>query len=191
MLRHLGEGKAANNIEQAVLVTLESGIRTGDMAGFSKPHSTTEFTDAVISNLGKESGTGAAGDFRAVKLPPHSKDVESVVVSERRVTGVDVYVESILQPAELGDELSAATDRTRFTLHAITNRGNTVFPVTDRAVSLVDQYRCRFLLKDRNSDASDPEILALLTRIGETSRWMHVEKLQLFDDENGFSRTAK
>jgi isocitrate dehydrogenase len=191
MLRHIGEGKAANDIEQAVLVTLESGVRTGDMAGFAKPHSTTEFTDVIISNLGKESGTGATGDFRAVKLPPHTNDVASVEVAERIVTGVDVFIESTLQPAELGEELGAATDRTRFMLHAITNRGNTVFPVTDRAVSLVDQYRCRFLLRDRNVDASDPEILALLTRIGETSRWMHVEKLQLFDDENGFSRTAK
>ena len=92
---------------------------------------------------------------------------------------------------DLGNELAAATDRTRFVLHAITNRGNTVYPVTDRTVSLVDQFRCRFLMKDRNADAGDAEILALLTRIGETSRWMHVEKLQLFDDENGFSRTAK
>ena len=74
-------------------------------------------------------------------------------------------------------------------LHAITNRGNTVYPLTERAVSLVDQFRCRFLLNDRNADAGDPEILALLTRIGETSRWMHVEKLQEFDGEPAFSKS--
>src|SRR6266576_5194705 len=113
MLRHIGEGNAANDIEQAVLVTLESGVRTGDMAGFAKPRSTTEFTDMIISNLGKESGTGGTGDFRAVKLPPRTSDVASVEVAARIVTGVDVYIESTLQPAELGEELSAATDRTR------------------------------------------------------------------------------
>ena len=52
MLRHIGEGKAANDIEQAVLVTLESGMRTSDMMGVASPTSTTEFTqgrDRAIS----------------------------------------------------------------------------------------------------------------------------------------------
>ena len=55
MLRHIGEGKAANDVEQAVLVTLESGIRTSDMMGVQNPTSTTDFTKTVISNLGKRS----------------------------------------------------------------------------------------------------------------------------------------
>jgi hypothetical protein len=66
-----------------------------------------------------------------------------------------------------------------------------VYPVKERAVSLIDQYRCRFLSRDRNADVGDSEILALLTRIGESAQWMHVEKLQQFDEEDGFSRTAK
>ncbi|MDQ2890242.1 MAG: isocitrate/isopropylmalate family dehydrogenase, partial [Gemmatimonadota bacterium] len=33
LLRHVGEGKAASEIENAVLVTLEDGVRTGDMEG--------------------------------------------------------------------------------------------------------------------------------------------------------------
>ena len=40
-----------------MLVTLESGVRSGDMAGTEKQSSTTEFADAVISNLGKVSET--------------------------------------------------------------------------------------------------------------------------------------
>jgi isocitrate dehydrogenase len=191
MLRHIGEGKAANDIEQAVLVTLESGVRSADMAGSAKPSSTDEFADAVISNLGKISDTGIRADFEPLKLPPRKDEVASVQARVRRVTGVDVYVESTLQPQELGDDLMALTARTSFALHAITNRGNTVYPVTDRAVSLVDHYRCRFLAKARSADVGDPEILALLTHIGEVHRWNHVEKLQLFDNEDGFSRTAK
>jgi isocitrate dehydrogenase len=191
MLRHIGEGGAASDIEQAVLVTLESGVRSGDMAGSAKPSTTTEFAAAVISNLGKVSGTSAARDFQAMKLPPRTTEVAASAVGTRKVTGVDVYVESTLQPEELADELTAAIAGSTFLLHAITNRGNTVYPVTERAVTLVDQYRCRFMAKSRSSDLGDPEILALLTRIGEGSRWMHVEKLQLFDGEDGFSRTAK
>ena len=191
MLRHLGEGKAANDIEQAVLVTLESGVRTGDMPGFGKPISTTDFADIVISNLGKVSDTSAARTFEPVKLPPRVTEVAAVPVEARKVTGVDVYVESTLGPQELGDELSSLIEGTRFRLHAITNRGNTVYPVKERAVSLIDHYRCRFLAMDRDADVGDPEILALLTRIGESALWMHVEKLQQFDGVDGFSRTAK
>jgi isocitrate dehydrogenase len=191
MLRHIGEGRAANDIEQAVLVTLESGVRSADMAGSAKPSSTTEFADAVISNLGKVSATSGSRDFQAVRLPERATEVAATRVETRKVTGVDIFVESTLQPDELGAELTAATERTRFSLHAITNRGNIVYPAPARSVSLVDQYRCRFLAIDRQGDVSDPEILSLLTHVGETLRWMHVEKLQLFDGDDGFSRTPK
>jgi isocitrate dehydrogenase len=191
MLRHIGEGKAANDIEQAVLVTLESGVRSADMAGSAKPSSTTEFADAVISNLGRTSDVGVGRDFEVVRVAPRKEKVASVPVDERRVTGIDVYIESTLPPDELGDEMTALTANTSFSLQAITNRGNTVFPATERVVSLVDHYRCRFMSKARSTDVGDPEILSLLTRIGETHRWMHVEKLQLFDGDDGFSRTAR
>jgi len=191
MLRHIGEGRAANDIEQAVLVTLESGVRSADMPGSAKPSSTTGFAHAVISNLGKVSTTSGARDFQAVRLPERTSEVAATTVATRRVTGVDVFVESTMQPDELGEELAAVAARSTFSLHAITNRGNTVYPAAARSVSLVDQYRCRFLAKDRNADISDPEILSLITRLGESVRWMHIEKLQLFDGDDGFSRTAK
>ena len=191
MLRHIGEGKAANDIEQAVLVTLESGVRSSDMAGSAKPSTTTEFAQAIISNLGKTSDTGSSREFAALKMPSRKAEVSAVSVDRRHVTGVDVYIETTMQPDELGDEMTALTFDTTFALQAITNRGNTVYPATDRTVSLIDSYRCRFLAKTRSADVGDAEILALLTRIGETQRWVHVEKLQLFDGEDGFSRTAK
>jgi isocitrate dehydrogenase len=191
MLRHIGEGKAANDIEQAVLVTLESGVRSGDMAGTAKASTTTEFADAIISNLGKTSDEAMGRQFDPVKLPQRRDEVSSVTVTSRLVTGVDVYVQSTLQPNDLGEELKMATAGSSLTLQTITNRGNTVFPGETTAVSLIDHYRCRFLARSRTADVGDPEILALLTRIGENHSWMHVEKLYLFDGEDGFSRTAK
>lgn len=191
MLRHVGEGRAANDIEQAVLVALESGVRSADMAGSAQPSSTTEFADAVISNLGKVSSTSGSRTFQAVRLPKHKREVAATFVATRRITGVDIFVESTLRPEELGDELTEVAAPTRFSLHAITNRGNRVYPEGGDSVSLADQYRCRFLAKDRNADLSDPEILSLVTRLGESVRWMHIEKLQLFDGDDGFSRTPK
>ncbi len=192
MLRHIGEGAAADNIEQAVLVTLESGIRSSDMAGTAKPTGTNEFAEAIIANLGRQSETTGAKDFRAVKIPKASRDVHVVEVQSRQVTGVDVYIESRLQPAELGEMLNEVCGGTTVSLQMIGNRGNTVYPMDDdRPVTLVDQYRCRFMKKDRNDDLTDAEILGLLTRIGEDHFWMHIEKLQQFDDEDAFSRVKK
>src|SRR5689334_5261270 len=89
MLRHLGEGKAANDVEQAVLVTLESGIRTSDMMGTEKPAGTNEFTHAVISNLGKTSKLSPPKEYNKVDLPPYHPGVNAVSAKSRRLTGLD------------------------------------------------------------------------------------------------------
>jgi len=191
MLRHIGEGAAAHDIEQAVLVTLESGLRSGDMPGKGKPAKTTEFADAIIANLGRESSTSASADFRAVRIPPASTEVEVAPVNTRRVTGVDVYIESKLMPEELGAALSEVCSGTTVQLQMIGNRGNTVYPASGRSVTLVDHYRCRFMKKNRADTLTNSEILALLTRIGEEHTWMHVEKLQQFNGDDAFSRTQK
>ncbi|HEY8165735.1 MAG TPA: isocitrate/isopropylmalate family dehydrogenase, partial [Gemmatimonadaceae bacterium] len=126
MLRHMGEGAAAEDIEQAVLLTLESGVRSADMPGESKPSSTKEFADAVMANLGKDSSTsGGGGNFRAVRLPASSDKVSTVKVRTRSVTGIDVYIESSMSPEDLVESLNEASSGTTFILQVITNRGST------------------------------------------------------------------
>jgi isocitrate dehydrogenase len=188
MLRHIGEGAAANDVEQAILVTLESGIRMADMQGSGEPATTTAFTDAVIANLGKRSKLTPSREYRAVSLAASSKKVFTVHAATRRVVGVDIYVESELQPAALAKSLKAASAGLPVKLELIANRGSSVFPNTERSVSLVDHYRCRFVC-DGSGDLTDPELLALLARVGEAHRWMHVEKLQQFDGTDAFTRT--
>ena len=188
MLRHLGEGSAANDVEQAILVTLESGIRMGDMQGSGAPASTTGFTDIVISNLGKRSSLSASREYRTASVARATNRVSTVAAAKRRVVGVDIYVESDLQPAALAASLQALANGLPVKLELIANRGSAVFPNTDRNVSLVDHYRCRFVCAG-TGDFKDAEILSLLSRIGESHRWMHVEKLQQFDGTDAFSRT--
>ena len=189
MLRHIGEGKAANDVEQAVLVTLESGMRTSDMMGVQNPASTTEFTQAVISNLGKRSKVSPPRVYRKVDLPPAQLGVNVVSAKSRRVTGVDVYIESALEPKALAASLETLARSSAMRLEMITNRGAMVFPSSDRRVSLVDHFRCRFVPRDSGSDLTDADILTLLATIGGQYRWMHVEKLQEFDGEPAFSRS--
>jgi isocitrate dehydrogenase len=189
MLRHIGEGKAANDVEQAVLVTLESGMRTSDMIGVQNPASTTEFTEAVISNLGKRSKVSPPRDYKRVELPPAQLGVNVVTAKNRRLIGLDVYLESDLEPAKLAAGLELLAKPTPLKLQMITNRGAMVFPASGRRVSLVDHFRCRFMLRDGAAVLGDVEILALLGTIGARHRWMHIEKLQEFDGEPAFSKS--
>ena len=189
MLRHIGEGKAANNVEQAVLVTLESGVRTSDMIGVQNPASTTDFTQAVISNLGKRSKVSPPRNYKKVDLPLAQLGVNVVPAKSRRVTGVDVYVESELEPNALAASLETLAKSSTLRLEMITNRGAMVFPSSDRRVSLVDHFRCRFVARKSASHLADTDILTLLATIGGQYRWMHVEKLQEFDGEPAFSKS--
>jgi len=189
MLRHIGEGKAANDVEQAVLVTLESGVRTSDMMGVQNPTSTTDFTKAVISNLGKRSKLSPPRNYKKVELPPAKPGVNVVPAASRRVRGVDVYVESDIDPKALAGDMEKLVESSPVRLEMITNRGAMVFPSSNRRVSLVDHFRCRFVLRDGAAGLGDAEILSLLEVIGAQHRWMHIEKLQEFDGEVAFSKS--
>jgi isocitrate dehydrogenase len=189
LLRQIGEGKVANDVEQAVLVALEGGIRTSDMIGVDKPATTTEFTQAVISNLGKRSKVSPPKDYKKVEMPPSHLGVNVVPAKSRRLAGFDVYIESDLEPAKLAAGLELLAKPSPLKLEMISNRGAMVFPPSGRRISLVDHFRCRFVLRDAETVLSEVEILALLGTIGARYRWMHVEKLQEFDGEPAFSRS--
>src|SRR5213075_2165407 len=122
MLRHVGDGKAANDVEQAVLVTLESGIRTSDMMGVDKPAGTTDFTNVVISNLGKRSKLSPPKEYTRVELPAAQPGVNAVRAASRRLVGFDVYIESSLEPNDLAADLEKLNGASPLRLQMISNR---------------------------------------------------------------------
>ncbi len=188
MLRHIGEFDAAADVEHAVLVTLESGVRTGDIAGYDKGAATTAYTDAIIGNLGKRSEKWKVRDYKPLRLPHLGTDIDFVKPKTRAVVGLDVFVESPLPPAELGASLMDLTRDSRLSLKMIGNRGTKVFPPTGAITDVADHYRCRFVIREKPGDLSDDEVHELLQRISLQHRWMHIEKLLEFDDELGFTR---
>lgn len=189
MLRRLGEGDAADLIEQAVVHTLRFGTRTADMAGTTKAASTTEYTDEVIANLGQGAPSRPHREYRPLRVPPRTVEVQSVAVTARRVVGVDIFIESTLMPAELGERLEADSRESQLRLLMISNRGTLVYPGNGGPVGLVDHYRCRFVGRDPATDVGDDAILELLRRVGGNHRWMHIEKLQQFDGSDAFSKS--
>jgi isocitrate dehydrogenase len=104
------------------------------------------------------------------------------------VVGVDLFVESPLDPVELGTSLRALTEDTNLELKSVSNRGRQVFPPTGATADMVDHYACRFIIRQDPGDLSDGAVHDLLQRVSTKHRWMHIEKLQEFDGELGFTR---
>ena len=52
-----------------MFVTLESGVLTGDVLGYDRGTPTTEYTDAIIGNLGKRTETWTVRDVKPLVLP--------------------------------------------------------------------------------------------------------------------------
>ena len=109
-------------------------------------------------------------------------------VERRAVVGLDLFIESPLSPAELGASLMELTADTNLSLKTIANRGRQVFPATGSGSDGVDHYGCRFIIRENPGDLSDDAVYDLLKRISTQHRWMHIEKLQEFDGELGFTR---
>jgi isocitrate dehydrogenase len=188
MLRYLGLFDQAAAIEHAVLVTLEEGVLTGDVLGYDKGTPTTDYTDRIIANLGRRSEGWAVRDHQPLVLPELSDDIDYVRPESRAVVGMDVFVESPMGPAELGASLMELTHETPLSLKLVSSRGTKVFPPTGAITDTVDHYRCRFIIKKSPGDLSDDDVYQLLVAISQRHRWMHIEKLQEFDGELGFTR---
>jgi len=189
MLRYLGEFEVAANIEHAILVTLEQGILTGDVMGYDKGTPTTTYTDAIIGNLGKRSERWQVREYKPISLPRVSSRPDFVTPASRAVVGLDLFVESPLGPEELGASLRELTDGSNLELRSISNRGRQVYPPTGATADMVDHYACRFIVRERPSgDLSDDAVHDLLRRVSTRHRWMHIEKLQEFDGEPGFTK---
>ncbi len=189
MLRYLGEFAAAAAIENALLVTLEEGKqKTGDVVGYDTGASTTAYTDAIIANLGRVPTDWRTREYRPVVMPPLSPSLVSVVPTERRVIGVDLFVESPLPPAELGPRLEALSEGSALKLKMLSNRGTKVYPSMGAITDSVDQHRCRFIARNGTGDLDDIDVLDLVQRIGAHHRWVHIEKLQEFDGAEAFTK---
>ncbi len=189
MLRHLGEFQAAATIEHAVLVTLEDAqVRTGDVVGYDQGASTTTFTDAVVSNLGRTSEWHPVRAYKPVTLPQVHSLPDLVKTRARRVLGVDIFVESSLSSDALGQSLEAIAAESPLKLKMISNRGTMVYPATGAITDCVDHWRCRFVLRSSTEDLADSVLLALLQRVACRHRWMHVEKLPELDGSLGFTK---
>lgn len=146
MLNHIGEIEAAAKIQNAWLRTIEEGWHTADIyrEGVSKQKlGTRAFTQAVISNLGKQPQKMKPAlelASKTITLPQYKRREQP----DKQLVGVDVFVDwAGYQSEQLAEKLQAiAGDGLKLSM--ITNRGIKVWPNGFDETFCTDHWRCRF-----------------------------------------------
>lgn len=186
MLRHLKEFEAAHAIEQSLLYTF--GVEKSFTQDLDKasPLSTRAFTDRIICNLGYETDFWTRRLYKPLELPKIKEPTDTI---SRKTVGVDVYIESTLSSEALGKNLEDIALPSPFYLQMISNRSVQVYPAIEGIkVETVDHWRARFFIKDGASFSENEDILSLIETIGQTHRWMHIEKLYEFNGDPSFTK---
>ena len=188
MLRYLELFEEAAAIEHAIFVTLEQGTLTGDVLGYDKGTPTTDYTDAIIGNLGQRTETWTVREVRPLQLPKIDTAPDFVRPTSRSVVGLDVFIEATDTPQRIGETVSSLLEGTPFRLKMVSSRGTQVYPGRGAITDTVDAFRCRLLLQDPTAGLSEEDVAAILSRISTSYAWNHLEKLQVFDGEPGFTK---
>ena len=188
MLKHLGHYEAAETVEHAVLTTLQQGHLTGDVVGYDHGLSTSEYTKAIIGNLGKHVDGYTVRRGTPMAIPQPVADPVTVRPDKREIVGTDIFVETGDQPDVLGPRMEAAADGTPLRLKMISNRGTKIYPEGNPNIDVVDQYRCRFVRRDPAAVITLGTVRDLLARVEAQRPWCHVELLQHFDDQPGYTK---
>jgi isocitrate dehydrogenase len=192
MLRHLGYLNNAATIENALLYTLESGIRTGDFGDRSKPAvDTSGFANAIISNFGKTPKLNAR-PVQANRLETPAVchlDRNSMMVSreieEEKIVGVDLFIESIEQPEMIARKCQHHGG-IKFKLINISNRGTQVWPTGSRYTNLVNQYNLRFETLDEQP-LSQLDIIGLYVSLCGDFKICSLELLNMWGGKRAYS----
>jgi isocitrate dehydrogenase len=186
MLRHIGELEAASSVENAVMATLASGIRTRDVMGDEGSVGTTAYTEAIIGNLGRSVPEWTARPVKQVKMPVPRKEAAFIIPESVELIGVDVFFQTEEAPDKVGTAGQLIAEGTKLELKMVECRGTQVWPATRAQLDPTDVMRARFIT--RGSVITSEDILDLLGRFGGRFNWVHVEKLRMFDGEPSFSR---
>lgn len=192
MLRHLGYMENAAVIENALLYTLEQGVRTGDFGDRSIPAlNTTEFAEAIIKNFGKMPETGAKPLLQNMPETPAVCHLErnAMMVSkealDEKIVGVDMFIESIEQPDVIADKC-LHHGGLKFKLINISNRGTQVWPTGSKYTNLVNQYNLRFegLLEQ---GLTQQDIIGLYVSLSADFKICSLELLNMWGGKKAYS----
>jgi len=189
MLNHIGQSMVAKRIHNAWLTTIEQGIHTADIYDektSSKKVGTSEFAEAVISNLGNKPTSFdpiTYGNRAALKLPKYQKKAPA----QKDLVGIDLFAHwNGTNPDEIAEMLqSMETDTTELVM--ITNRGIKVWPNGFEETFCTDHWRCRFQSKGGASFDKNEIIQLMQNAVGKGIDIIKTENLYAFDGKRAYS----
>ena len=192
MLRHIGLMENAAIIENALLYTLEQGVRTGDFGDKNKPAlNTTQFADAIIANFGKTPQLNARPVLPNMPKTPTSFKLDKnpmLVTSEmeeEKIVGVDMFIESAEQPEVIARKCQRHAG-VKFNLINISNRGTQVWPTGSVYTNLVNQYNVRFESID-NEPLNQQDVIGLYVSLSGDFKICSSELLNMIGNRKVYS----
>ena len=194
MLRHVGLLGSAARLENALLSSLEQGVRTGDFGDAAKPAlGTMDFVREVAKRLGQKPATTPAvpdADDRITFKPPvkpfSAAAVHTFGPGTTEVVGADLYVDAAEGCQAIAASLQALAQGTPFRLKLISNRGTQVWPTGSVYTDCVDYWRARFE-RVEGARVTQPQTIDLLQRVAARYTVCSYELLRTFDGKPGFS----
>lgn len=188
MLVHIDQSKAAEDIHNAWLKTLEDGIHTYDIF---KPHiskekvGTQEFAQAVIARIGQKPKTLKTVHYAGAPKNLHTYTSQSSTKPSSAIKGVDVFIYNEGTLEQLQKSLSSLST---LKLSFIGNRGVRVWPGIMPETSCSDSWRCRFVSKEKGGEVTYDQIVNLLKSMSEKGiPFTHTENLMEFDGKPGYT----
>ena len=203
MLNHLGQSQVASNIQNALYKTIEDGIHTSDIynASTSKQKvSTTQFTKAVIANLGSFPQKLSVANFKNSQKSTSINFVTTKSNETRLLIGCDVFINWQASNINSLLEKLSTLNNTNFVLKTISAKGLALWP-TELVLSQIssDFLMLRFMGKgitgnsstniiNTSLSVSNLDILHLLQQLLEKDiDFVKTENLYSFNDIACFS----
>jgi isocitrate dehydrogenase len=190
MLIHIGQPEVAESVHNAWLRTIEDGVHTYDIA--SELHTkeqvgTAEFAEAVVARLGQRPQQLKAVSYKQADTSKAYKGplTTPLKTSKQEIVGCDLFVQrSGITPDEMGAFMGQFNGG-GLELALLSNRGVKVWPGGNEATALIDHWRCRYYTPTPVQQGAVLELMQRATAGG--AFWNHVELLQNFDGERGYS----
>lgn len=175
LLQHLGYTGIAGLVNDAMVSSMEAGIRTKDLGGQA---TTAEFAQAIIDKISATKSEYSSDRSEAAQITVSTDNIHRQ--ADVKVVGLDIFVRSEEMP-------NAPKTVGNLTLQMMSNRGTKVFPGPVPEGMLVDAFCCRY--KTNADDVTNQEVTELINAVSDAGlTWVHIEKLQTFDGEQVFSK---
>lgn len=191
MLDHIGQPEPAEKLHNAWLTCLEDGIHTYDIfkEGVSRQKvGTKAFAKAVGERIGRKPQQLKPVSYQGQGKEKNKVDssVSTLPKADKQLVGVDIFLDS----SESLEAIHKALEQTtagEWKLSLIANRGVTLWPSAFKyPIPPTDQWRCRFVHKEKGHVVTHKQLFTLLERISAKGLDVSsIENLYTFDGKPG------